>query len=59
MQKLYESYDAKPCKKVQQYNDDKNPLFQKFKLDSQLQDIFNPRVTLKSGGYLIIDQTEA
>ncbi len=46
-------------KKVQQYNNDKNPLFQKFKLDSQLQDIFNPRVTLKSGGYLIIDQTEA
>ena len=47
------------AKKVQQYNDDKNPLFQKFKLDSQLQDIFNPRVTLKSGGYLVIDQTEA
>ena len=46
-------------KKVQQYNDDKNPLFQKFQLDAQLQDIFNPRVTLKSGGYLIIDQTEA
>ncbi len=46
-------------KKVQQYNDDRNPLFQRFKLDSQLQDIFNPRVTLRSGGYLIIDQTEA
>ena len=26
-------------KKVQQYNDDRKPLFQKFKLDSQLQDI--------------------
>ena len=47
------------AKKVQQYNDDRKPLFQKFKLDSQLQDIFNPKVTLKSGGYLIIDQTEA
>ena len=47
------------AKKVQQYNDDKNPLFQKFRLDAQLQDIFNPRVNLKSGGYLIIDQTEA
>ncbi len=47
------------AKKVQQYNDARNPLFQKFKLDTQLQDIFNPRVTLKSGGYLIIDQTEA
>jgi ribonuclease E len=47
------------AKKVQQYSDDRNPLFQKFKLDTQLQDIFNSRVTLKSGGYLIIDQTEA
>ena len=47
------------AKKVQQYNDDRNPLFQKFKLDAQLQDIFNPKVNLKSGGYLIIDQTEA
>lgn len=47
------------AKKVQQYNDEKNPLFQKFRLDAQLQDIFNPRVNLKSGGYLIIDQTEA
>ncbi len=69
---LVEGYDAyKVCKnymkavmpshakKVQQYNDNINPLFQKFKLDSQLHDIFNPRVTLKSGGYLIIDQTEA
>ncbi len=47
------------AKKVQLYNDDKKPLFQKYSLDSQLHDIFNPKVTLKSGGYLIIDQTEA
>ena len=47
------------AKKVQQYNDDRSPLFQKFRLDAQLQDIFNPKVNLKSGGYLIIDQTEA
>src|SRR5210317_209365 len=47
------------AKKVQQYLDDKNHLFQKYNLDTQLQDIFNPKVTLKSGGYIIIDQTEA
>ena len=47
------------AKKVQQYSDERNPLFQKYKLDTQLQDIFNPRVNLKSGGYLIINQTEA
>ena len=47
------------AKKVQQYLDDKLHLFQKYSLDAQLQDIFNPKVTLKSGGYIIIDQTEA
>ena len=47
------------AKKVQEYNDEKKPLFQKYKLDSQLFDIFNPKVILNSGGYLIIDQTEA
>merc|ERR1712086_859237 len=47
------------AKKVQEYNDEKKPLFQKYNLDSQLFDIFNPRVILNSGGYLIIDQTEA
>ena len=47
------------AKKVQQYVDDKLHLFQKYNLDAQLQDIFNPKVTLKSGGYIIIDQTEA
>ena len=47
------------AKKVQEYNDEKNPLFQKYNLDAQLFDIFNPKVTLNSGGYLIIDQTEA
>ena len=47
------------AKKVQQYLDDKLHLFQRYNLDAQLQDIFNPKVTLKSGGYIIIDQTEA
>ncbi len=47
------------AKKVQQYADDKLHLFQRYNLDAQLQDIFNPKVTLKSGGYIIIDQTEA
>ena len=47
------------AKKVQQYIDDKLHLFQRYNLDAQLQDIFNPKVTLKSGGYIIIDQTEA
>ena len=44
---------------MQQYLGDKDHLFKKYHLDSQLQDIFDPKVTLKSGGYIIIDQTEA
>ncbi len=40
-------------------HDARPSLFQRFKVESQLDSMFNPRVTLKSGGYLIINQTEA
>ena len=46
-------------KKIQQYTDDHVLLFQKFGIDSQLSDIFKPIVNLKSGGYLVINHTEA
>lgn len=46
------------AKKVQAWRD-KVPLFTKHKLDSQLETIFSPVVGLKSGGYLVINQTEA
>ena len=46
-------------KKVQQYKDTQLPLFQKYTIDSQLADIFKPVVTLPSGGYLVINHTEA
>ena len=46
-------------KKVQQYKDSDLPLFQKYTIDSQLADIFKPTVTLPSGGYLVINHTEA
>jgi ribonuclease E len=35
------------------------PLFTKFGIERQLNAMFNPYVTLKSGGYLVINQTEA
>lgn len=35
------------------------PLFQKYRVESQLDSMFNPRVQLKSGGYIVINQTEA
>ncbi len=34
-------------------------LFQKYRVENQLDSMFNPRVQLKSGGYIIINQTEA
>ncbi len=46
-------------KKIQQYTDDNILLFQKFGIDTQLSDIFKPIVNLKSGGYLVINHTEA
>ncbi|HEY4343799.1 MAG TPA: ribonuclease E/G [Parvibaculum sp.] len=46
------------AKNVQQYKD-KQPLFQKFQVEQQLDSMFNPTVTLKSGGYIVINPTEA
>ena len=45
-------------KKVAQY-DDTTPLFQRYQVESQMDTIQSPQVTLKSGGYLVINQTEA
>ena len=38
---------------------DKQAIFAKFGVETQLDKMVTPQVTLKSGGYLIIDQTEA
>ncbi|MGD9668580.1 MAG: Rne/Rng family ribonuclease [Hyphomicrobiaceae bacterium] len=35
------------------------PLFTRFQIERQLNAMFSPYVTLKSGGYLVINQTEA
>jgi ribonuclease E len=38
---------------------DAEPLFARFRVEQQLNAMFSPFVTLKSGGYLVINQTEA
>jgi len=38
---------------------DPEPLFSRFQIERQLNAMFSPYVTLKSGGYLVINQTEA
>ena len=46
------------AKKVQLYRDP-TPLFVKHKVEDHLSQIYSPVVPLRSGGYLVINQTEA
>ncbi|SOC23984.1 Rne/Rng family ribonuclease [Stappia indica] len=46
------------AKNVQPYKD-ATPVFSRFMVESQLDAMFSPQVTLKSGGYIVINQTEA
>ena len=45
-------------KVVQPYRDS-TPLFHKYKVEREISEMFSPRVTLKSGAYLVIGLTEA
>jgi len=46
------------AKKVQHYTD-RIPLFHRYQVEAQLDSMFNPVVELKSGGYIVINPTEA
>ena len=46
------------AKKVQAYRDP-TPLFVKHRVEDHLSQIYSPNVALRSGGYLVINQTEA
>lgn len=46
------------AKNVQPYKEPQ-PIFARFGVETQLDAMFSPHVTLKSGGYLVINQTEA
>ena len=47
------------AKKVQQYKDTNVPLFQRYQVESQLDAMHSNTVQLRSGGYLVFNQTEA
>ncbi|MEE2688304.1 MAG: ribonuclease E/G [Pseudomonadota bacterium] len=47
------------AKKVKKFASDSVPLFQEFRAESLLESIHNPTVQLRSGGYIVIHQTEA
>ena len=46
-------------KKVKAYDDKSQPLFQRYQVETMLSAMHDPQVVLKSGGYLVINQTEA
>ena len=57
--KKYMSQILPSCAKfVKQYKN-KEPIFSKYKVESEIIKMFNPEVKLKSGGYLVINPTEA
>ncbi|MBU6474472.1 MAG: Rne/Rng family ribonuclease, partial [Alphaproteobacteria bacterium] len=45
--------------RVHLYNDETMPLFFRYQVESQIDAIHNPTVHLKSGGYIVINPTEA
>ncbi|MCC7282246.1 MAG: Rne/Rng family ribonuclease, partial [Acetobacteraceae bacterium] len=47
------------ARKVQPYRDSGAPLFVREKIENQLDAMHSPTVQLKSGGYVVINQTEA
>ncbi len=46
------------AKNVQLYKEDQ-PIFSKYNVENQLDQMFSPQVTLPSGGYIVINPTEA
>ncbi len=46
------------AKKVQHYKEN-IPLFHRYQVEGQLDSMYNPVVTLRSGGYIVINPTEA
>ena len=57
--KKYMSQVLPSCSKfVKQYKN-KEPIFTKYKVENEIIKMFNPEVKLRSGGYLVINPTEA
>lgn len=47
------------AKKVQPYKDPLMPMFHRYQVETQLDAMHSPVVQLRSGGYIVINQTEA
>jgi ribonuclease E len=47
------------ARRIQQYRDNTIPLLHRFQVETQLEAMHTPVVQLKSGGYIVINPTEA
>ena len=47
------------ARRVQMFSSGGIPLFSRFQIENQLDSLYEPIVQLKSGGYLVLNQTEA
>ena len=47
------------AKRVQPYRDEVIPLYHRYQVETQLESMHSPEVQLKSGGYIVINPTEA
>ncbi len=47
------------AKRVQPYKEEDIPLLHRYQVESQIDSMHQPEVTLKSGGYIVINSTEA
>ncbi len=46
-------------KRIKKYADDDIPLYHRYNIEQQLDEIYDPIVHLRSGGYIVINPTEA
>lgn len=47
------------ARRVKEYKEEDIPLFTRYQAEHQIDEIYDPEVSLKSGGYLVIHPTEA
>ena len=46
-------------KKIREYQNEKMPIMEYYELEDKISSIYDSKVKLKSGGYLVINPTEA
>jgi len=58
MREMITKISSRSAKKIMLYTE-AQPIFDRFQISKQLENAFSRQVHLKSGGYLVIDETEA